>query len=263
MNQKKTTVTLEDLLRVKRAERPPVEFWQEFEREMRLKELAAIVEPRPWWASFIKVGARISRYQLPIGAAAILALSVVTVREYRTSEYGPSDFPLPNSVPTAGVVVNTSAKPEAVSTLAVTKELATVAPAVPAVSAAQLGERSHMTPVVTTQRVMSDDQTSSDRPITASLALAQNTDSRVLDRVLGSAVRATEVSRPVSDPLAQMSPPTESRRSRLLSSSLPSANVVPVSVGTSDRVASRLTDEQIYDRIGRLDRDGNRLVIKF
>ena len=38
---RKTTVTLEDLLRVKRAEQPPAEFWTDFERGMRAKQLAA------------------------------------------------------------------------------------------------------------------------------------------------------------------------------------------------------------------------------
>ena len=89
MTPRKTNVSLEDLLRLKRAERPPAEFWNQFEREMRAKELAAIVEPRPWWAPLIRIGSRVSRHQLPIGAAAILALSFVTVREYRTTEPNP------------------------------------------------------------------------------------------------------------------------------------------------------------------------------
>ena len=35
-------VTIEDLLRLKRAERPPASFWSDFDREMRAKQLAAI-----------------------------------------------------------------------------------------------------------------------------------------------------------------------------------------------------------------------------
>ena len=89
MNLKKTTVSVEDLLRLKRAERPPAEFWNEFDRELRLKQLAAIIEPRPWFAPFIRVSARISHYQLPLGAAAILALSLVTVTEYRSANLNP------------------------------------------------------------------------------------------------------------------------------------------------------------------------------
>ena len=42
-------VTLEDILRLKRNERPPAEFWTQFDRELRAKQLAALVEKRPWW----------------------------------------------------------------------------------------------------------------------------------------------------------------------------------------------------------------------
>lgn len=43
--------TLEEVIRIKRAERPPAEFWKRFEEELRAKQLAAIVAPRPWWQS--------------------------------------------------------------------------------------------------------------------------------------------------------------------------------------------------------------------
>ena len=42
MNQEnKRPVTLEDLLRLKRAERPAAEFWVRFDRELRAKQEAA------------------------------------------------------------------------------------------------------------------------------------------------------------------------------------------------------------------------------
>src|ERR1019366_2351548 len=92
-NPRKTTVTLEDLLRLKRAERPAPEFWVEFEQGLRAKQLAAIVEPRPWWAPFIRVGARLSRYQLPVGATAILAVTLLTIREYHPVNSAPAFEP--------------------------------------------------------------------------------------------------------------------------------------------------------------------------
>jgi len=68
-------VTLEDLLRAKRAERPPAEFWTRFEEELRAKQLAALVQQRPWW---VGVGERVRgtlvRYGLPLGATAALAV---------------------------------------------------------------------------------------------------------------------------------------------------------------------------------------------
>ena len=80
-------VNLEDLLRLKRAERPEPEFWSRFEEELRVKQLAAIVEKRPWWITLrLPQAARVLvRFQLPVGAAAILALGFVVVREYRPS----------------------------------------------------------------------------------------------------------------------------------------------------------------------------------
>jgi hypothetical protein len=73
--------TLEDLLRLKRAERPDAAFWQDFERGMRQKQLAAIIEPRPWWLGLALLSRRIGPVGLPIsaGAAAMLALVVMRV----------------------------------------------------------------------------------------------------------------------------------------------------------------------------------------
>lgn len=78
-------VTLEALLRLKRAERPEPEFWQRFEHDLRAKQLAAIVEPRPWWVALrLPQAARmVARFQVPVGAAAVLALGFVVIREYR------------------------------------------------------------------------------------------------------------------------------------------------------------------------------------
>ena len=76
--QQSGKVTLEDLLRLKRAERPPVEFWAEFDRTLHAKQLAAIVEKRPWWRrrhTWLRGG----RCSLPLGAAAALAVTFATV----------------------------------------------------------------------------------------------------------------------------------------------------------------------------------------
>ncbi|MCS6244028.1 MAG: hypothetical protein H2172_09255 [Opitutus sp.] len=78
-------VSLGELLRLKRAERPEPEFWARFEQDLRAKQLAAIVEKRPWWVALrLPLATRaLSRWtvQLPLGAAAVLVLSFVVVRE--------------------------------------------------------------------------------------------------------------------------------------------------------------------------------------
>lgn len=75
-------VTLEDLLRLKRAERPPSEFWGEFERQLRQKQLAALVEKKSWWHELAVAYSRIGRVRLPLAATAVLALTFLSVRYY-------------------------------------------------------------------------------------------------------------------------------------------------------------------------------------
>jgi hypothetical protein len=71
-------VTVEDLLRLKRAERPDAEFWSKFEVELRQKQLAALVERRPWWQSLPLLLNR--RVYLPVGATAVLTFTLVSLR---------------------------------------------------------------------------------------------------------------------------------------------------------------------------------------
>jgi hypothetical protein len=87
-------VSLEELLRLKRAERPAPEFWARFEQDLRAKQLAAIVEKRPWWVALRmpQVNRALAhwRLQLPLSAAAVLALSFVVVAQYRDHSGAPS-----------------------------------------------------------------------------------------------------------------------------------------------------------------------------
>src|SRR6185503_11573841 len=82
MNQEKRPITLEDIIRLKRAERPPAEFWTDFDRELRAKQLAALVEKRPWWRGVPRVS--FSRFRLLLGASAVLAITFIALRDYKT-----------------------------------------------------------------------------------------------------------------------------------------------------------------------------------
>ncbi len=79
--QPRAKPTLEDLLRAKRSEKPDAAFWQDFERGLRQKQLAAIIEPRPWWLGLSLLSRKIGALGMPIsaGAAALLALVVMRV----------------------------------------------------------------------------------------------------------------------------------------------------------------------------------------
>ncbi len=72
-------VTLEDLLHLKRAERPAPEFWSGFERQLRTKQLAAIIDKRPWWNSLPRSVMRMARWSIPVGAAAAAVVTVALV----------------------------------------------------------------------------------------------------------------------------------------------------------------------------------------
>ena len=72
-------LTLENLLHLKRAERPSPEFWTRFETELRQKQLAALIDRRPWWQTLPQLLAR-RRAIIPLGATAILALTLVSIK---------------------------------------------------------------------------------------------------------------------------------------------------------------------------------------
>jgi len=74
----RSPLTLEQLLRLKRAEKPDAEFWRKFEVELRQKQLAALVERRSWWQALPRLLQ--TRSMLPIGATAVLAFTFVSVR---------------------------------------------------------------------------------------------------------------------------------------------------------------------------------------
>lgn len=86
--------TLEELLRLKRAERPQPEYWEQFDRELRRKQLAATIEPRPWWLGLSIWSRKLAPVGLPAGAAAALALAAVS---YQTIGWAPDagDVPAP------------------------------------------------------------------------------------------------------------------------------------------------------------------------
>jgi len=270
MSLRKNPVRVEDLLKVKRAERPPAEFWAEFERELRVKQLAAIVEPRPWWAPFIRVGARVTRYQLPVGAAAILALSFVTVSEYRAVDArsrsaAESAVPVMAShLPAPARLAEAPARSALAAPVAV--ELAAIEvnpPADLAAEPAPTGQVSHMVAVVEAAAVESELSPSA-LYIAANLAAVQADNPALVEEAFGAVSRRNEAREPARDPLTQLGSPGESRRSRLLATALPAlATSNEVGVGNSHRVARRLTEERLYDSISRVGVQGDRVAFKF
>lgn len=276
MNEPRRTrpqVTVEDLLRLKRAERPPSDFWNDFEHELRVKQLAAIVEPRPWWAPLIRFHARFARYQMPVGATAILALTLVTVREYRLPEAEATFVP-------AAPVARLDAMPGPAVELAGQDRASDVTAAALAASAdedAVAADRAASFPDGLSQRLpmlggaeaMVAVDTPSARSIAANLAAVKASEpelARFLDHLAGLESRAQANRGPAVDPLVNLQSPSDARRARVLSTALPVAASAAADVSErryQPRLGRDLTDERLYERVSRIDLEGKRLAINF
>ncbi|MCC6415143.1 MAG: hypothetical protein IT582_04460 [Opitutaceae bacterium] len=268
-------VTLEQLLRVKRAERPSPEFWQQFEREMRVKQLAAIVEPRPWWAPFIRIGARVARYQVPVGATAIFALTLLTVREYQTPASSESGFApvieerVVQTMPGPAVTVVMSAHPAA-ATLAETDAAAPAQVAANHVSGSAPTPDSAVRDVPMLGGAGGEIDSPTARLIAANLEAVKSSApelAQLINRVSGmDALIAPPQKTEIIDPLARVTVNSDRRSNRLLASALPAASYASGEVTaapTNARLSRALTDERLYDSVSRFGFKANRVAIKF
>jgi hypothetical protein len=65
-------VSLEQLLRLKRHERPRPEYWERFDRELREKALRALVQPAPWHARWSHILVSRVAPWLALGATSVV-----------------------------------------------------------------------------------------------------------------------------------------------------------------------------------------------
>lgn len=267
-----TKVTVEDLLRLKRAERPTAEFWAGFERELRQKQLVALLEKRPWWQEIPHAFAR--RAYLPLGAMAALAMTVVTVRHYSVGEPLPVKQSFEASTPAAA----SSAIPAAADT-AMTKAVDATMPvqeeaplrvddrtavASNSIISEQLPERtSGLTPWGAPHTV----DTPSTRTIAAEIANLEQTSPELVSAPLGTrqstgnrmqdaAVSAVE--------LAAVSA-VASKRSRLLAQ-FDDRHFTPEPQAPEvlrERLTRRMAHQDFNDRYSRIDLQADRVLVKF
>jgi hypothetical protein len=77
-NDQQTEVTVEDLLRLKRAERPSEEFWGEFDRGLHQRMLQTLVKKAPWYEQvMLGLTGRFARSSAIAAAAVLVALLLV------------------------------------------------------------------------------------------------------------------------------------------------------------------------------------------
>jgi hypothetical protein len=263
---RKEPPTLESLLRLKRAETPGPEFWTRFETELRERQLAAIVEKRPWWCAFPKVYVFGLRHNRQIGSVAALAVaSFLGYHEFHAFAA--------NAPRSAGVQVAYAAQSMAQSAPRAAIPVARQAPAVvttraaAVVAAAPASQDSHGGLALAIGPVDDTPVVPSARLIAATLAAA-----RMNGPVGGSfagfqtgfETQASSINSQMDEPLANMTTPSEERRSRLMASAVPAmATSGGFSERVSERLASRLSDDRLYESMSRYGVGATAVSIKF
>lgn len=292
-------VRLEELLRLKRAERPSPEFWTRFEQDLRAKQLAAIIEPRPWWMTLRlpQIARTVARYQLPVGAAAVLALGFVVVREYRplssgdvenyAGEQGTAQVASADPVavdtesPSSAMLVAATVEKAPVQSDAITSSAVAVDQAAPvSVEPARPvgpGELLAMIPWSAPQVAPTAGESEPGALGELSKVHFASAIKPARDHRFDGSVEAVSVTVAASMPavetadelgVAQASPvsPREVRRNRILS------NLIVADADAADRsrvaqareaVSSALGSDQLYDGVRRLGMGGDRLTLKF
>ncbi len=275
-------ISVEDLLRIKRAERPPAEFWVSFESELRAKQLAAIVEKRPWWHSLSRAFAGVARLHLPLGATAVLAVTFLTVREYRAPAVD-RDLAVPAAARVALVTTRTdSLTPEtsvsAPAPVAVTSPAVSAQPAQPVaqmdepiLSTVKPGEIAQVISGLSSSSPSDDTQRASSPAFrfvnTANLAAVPSSDPEpvavVADNSHGFESRGLPAR--MTEPLAQLpTPQTVIMRNRYLGTALPTVySLEPAAASSPSRMMNHLQGSQLHpDDFSRIEAHGESLSIK-
>ncbi len=268
----KTRVTLEDLLRLKRAERPEPEFWTRFERDLREKQLAALLEKRPWWHGLARSFTR--HAYVPAGAAAALAFGLIAFRQYAPSPVAQAPESTPRAVADKAA---TAARP-----VASPDDLAATSQDVPAVELRaeppDAVSVAHATMVASTvPRDVAEmipwsaprtEESPSSRSIAANLARLEQPEPELFDAALGNRLtqsgRTQQVAaRPVIE-LASVTVNPPRGSSRLLAG-YTEREFTPEPTAPDlvrERIARRLGDAELFDQIRRLDVRGNFVSLK-
>jgi hypothetical protein len=263
--ERKPKVTLEDLLQVKRTERPSAEFWTQFEQELRTKQLAALVQTRPWWRSLTARKVWVRLYA-PLGAAAVVAL---TFGSYRGSvaRTGTSS----NAVVALQAPVVSSASATTLQQNEIRSTPLNVSEtAVAQTSLVQSNESENQTGSELAQTSYDNNAKDSAEQVLASSAAtvkaAGQAFAQLVGLIDGQPVKEN-ISKPqITEPLAQVATPRDNRRARLLAYSVvydPHALGSTDAARSREQITRRISDQSIYDSITRLGVSGDRVSIKF
>lgn len=254
----KRKITVEDLIRLKRAERPGADYWAGFETQLRAKQLAAIVVKRPWWDGPARVLSAVWRHPMPVGAAAAVALTVAGVRYMGgTANDAAPALARPQAAPAhAQVALGRSVSREQPVPAAGAPRATTVVAQVASAGSAQAqraaaSQVSERTPIAEGIYVTLAD-------LRDSMPVLPQRDVFGSDREFEAAFSSRQAD---SEPIARIDPSAE-RRARLLAPALPayvSSSPRPVSALTRER----LSDDRIYESMDLYGSSSERTMVGF
>lgn len=256
-------VTLEDLLRLKRAERPSPEFWSNFERELRQKQLTALVQKRRWWHELPVLINR--RVYIPAGAAAIIAFTVVTVRYSvpgHIAQVTTSASRIASTDSTVEMLAPTEVVEVAQSPTGHHEEI--VSKASDRTSDGVLN--SAVAATTSTNSLSRETQAAASRPMVANFSRLGQTENDQIDSNLGSRLSVPARVQPAvvaQSEVTSLTPATAGRYqliARYAEHSLSPAPAAPAVV--RERLARRLGDD-LGDSISRIGVVGSRVSLKF
>jgi hypothetical protein len=270
MNQDhKKKVTIEGLMRFKRMEQPAPEFWRSFDKELRAKQLAAIVEKRPWWSSLVSPFTYVRRHPAMLGAAAALTISLVSYKYIHFFGIQGHGLNTAQSQAIAELAADTTktSHQENVQAIEIAHPQAS--------SIAQVGYKTSKTVAEVQDKrfqstgfrtEFSDIDSPSARSIAANLAAARASQPEMISHLLGLESHLVSVTNAdyTSEPLERVASPSEERRARLLATSLPSASHADARLGSSgiERTLSSLSEDRLYQSIRRYDVGGENISMK-
>ncbi|MBM3842788.1 MAG: hypothetical protein FJ397_05910 [Verrucomicrobia bacterium] len=265
-------VSLEDLLRLKRAERPPEAFWADFDRGLREKQLAALLRSRPWWQRWADGGfwPALGRLALPVGAIGLIAGLFLVPRPNGEEAAGPAlALSSTENVPVAVVAAEMVAvAAEGVAVAAVPAPALEAAAAVEeraSVEPVALAAAEAVSPAVTVGEPAAAPARVAKDALPAAWAAGGQTETLVAASLLGGTKRfepRASNARSVVEPLQQMVPPGERRGTRILTAMV-AAGAGENGPRASERFASRLSEERLYDQIERFGARGAGVNVRF
>jgi|CZKI01.1.fsa_nt_gi hypothetical protein len=268
MKDSERKITVQDLLRLKRAERPAPEFWARFESEMRAKQLAAIVVKRPWWDGASRVLGILYRHQLPFGAAAALALAWMGV--HYAGGVSPTGRAVPAGAAGPAALARVPAPAARVAAVAIAQHEKVEISAVQAAQSQQPvvdSNASHLTMAPVAAQTESSSKTPFADGIGATLVDFRETGSDPIKRDVFGSDREFEASvssmrQPVAEPLAQVDPSGE-RLERLLAPALPAYSSSSSRSLAGDRMKQKASYDRMYESMDRYGTGGMSLEFRF